>query len=55
MPEDCLEIHHHIKNKIRRINNGYIVISSYADGCDGGVKYWVIVERWLKKDVRIIT
>ena len=43
MPEDCSrEIHHHIKNKIRRINNGYIVISSYADGCDEyGVKYWV--------------
>ena len=43
MPKDCSrEIHHHIKNKIRRINNGYIVISSYADGCDEyGVKYWV--------------
>ena len=43
MPKDCSrEIYDHIQNKIRRINNGYIVVSSYADGCDEyGFKYWV--------------
>jgi hypothetical protein len=43
MPEDCSkELYDHLKRKIRKINDGYEIVSWEQDGCDEyGFKYWV--------------